>query len=116
MWHATLRAGAESSPVRHKTVNELWYFVEGEGELWRGRGVDEEVVEIHPGRTVSIPSGVSFQFRNTGDTPLCFLGVTMPRFPGPPGGCPRAVGSFQGPNALSGPSVRFTRSVVPAQQ
>jgi mannose-6-phosphate isomerase-like protein (cupin superfamily) len=83
MWHATLPVGAVSLPVRHKTVNELWYFLEGEGELWRGRGAEEDTVAVGAGRAVSIPVGVSFQFRNTGETPLRFLGVTMPRFPGP---------------------------------
>src|SRR4051794_7236954 len=66
LWHATLPAGVASEPVRHRTVNELWYFLEGEGELWRQDEANEDVIEIHSGRAVSIPSRVSFQFRNTG--------------------------------------------------
>jgi mannose-6-phosphate isomerase-like protein (cupin superfamily) len=82
-WHSTLQAGTVSQPVRHKSVHELWYFLDGEGELWRRRESSEEIVKVRPGRAVSIPAGVSFQFRNTGVTRLQFLGVTLPRFPGP---------------------------------
>jgi mannose-6-phosphate isomerase-like protein (cupin superfamily) len=82
LWHATLPVGSVSLPVRHKNVNELWYVLDGAGELWRRREGSEEVVELLPARAVSIPAGVSFQFRTTGGTPLQSLGVTMPRFPG----------------------------------
>jgi mannose-6-phosphate isomerase-like protein (cupin superfamily) len=33
--HCTLPAGKTSSAVKHKTVEEIWYFLAGQGELWR---------------------------------------------------------------------------------
>jgi mannose-6-phosphate isomerase-like protein (cupin superfamily) len=80
--HCTLPPGGVSSPVRHKTVEEIWYFVEGAGEVWRRAGTDESVVEVGPGRALTIETGVSFQFRTIGDRPLRFLIVTMPKWPG----------------------------------
>ena len=81
--HCTLPPGAISSPVRHQTVEEIWYFVEGYGEVWRGRGGEDDVVPVHAGVSLFIPPGTAFQFRNTGDGPLRFLIVTMPEWPGP---------------------------------
>ena len=34
MAHFELAAGATSLAVRHRTVEELWYFVSGRGEMW----------------------------------------------------------------------------------
>ena len=82
LWHGTLPKGRVSSPVRHKHVEELWYVLEGEGELWRSYEGKEEVVKLVPARALSVPAGVSFQFRSTGRTALRFIGVTMPRWPG----------------------------------
>jgi mannose-6-phosphate isomerase-like protein (cupin superfamily) len=81
--HCTLPRGRTSRPVRHKTVEEIWYFVEGRGEVWRREGKDEKVVDVYPGRSLAIASGVDFQFRNTGEGPLRFLMVTLPKWPGP---------------------------------
>ena len=33
--HCTLNAGQRSTPMRHRTVHEIWYVQEGHGELWR---------------------------------------------------------------------------------
>jgi mannose-6-phosphate isomerase-like protein (cupin superfamily) len=81
--HCTLPAGGTSLPVAHKTVNEIWYFLEGRGEVWRRAGDEEEVTEVAPGRCLTIPTGTAFQFRNTGDQPLRFVISTMPAWPGP---------------------------------
>jgi mannose-6-phosphate isomerase-like protein (cupin superfamily) len=82
--HCTLRPGHTSSPVVHKTVEEIWYFIEGEGLLARRvRGsVQWEVTEVEPKDSITIPMGVEFQFRNTGDVPLKFIIATMPPWPG----------------------------------
>lgn len=81
--HCTLPVGAVSSPVYHKTVEEIWYFLSGEGEVWRRSATEENVVAVRSGTSVSIPRGTAFQFRNTGDVPLLFIDVTIPLFPGP---------------------------------
>jgi mannose-6-phosphate isomerase-like protein (cupin superfamily) len=82
MAHFELAAGATSVAVRHRTVEELWYFVSGRGEMWRGDGEREAVVEVGPGVSIDIPLGTAFQFRALGDEPLRAVGVTMPPWPG----------------------------------
>ena len=82
MVHCTLNPGEVSLPVAHKTVEEVWYFLEGRGQVWRKYGDEERVVDVAPGVSLSIPVGAHFQFRTTGDVPLRFLIVTMPPWPG----------------------------------
>lgn len=81
MCHCTLPVGGVSLAVRHKTVEELWYFMQGSGQMWRKLDDHEGVVDVGPGLSLSIPTGTHFQFRNTGDEPLCFIIVTMPPWP-----------------------------------
>jgi mannose-6-phosphate isomerase-like protein (cupin superfamily) len=80
--HCTLPAGYTSLAVRHRTVEEIWFFISGKGEMWRKQGDREEVVEVGPGVCLTIPLGTHFQFRNTGEEPLCSLIATMPPWPG----------------------------------
>ena len=82
MVHCTLNSGEVSLPVAHRTVEEVWYFLEGTGQVWRRYGDEERVVDVAPGVSLSIPVGAHFQFRTTGDRPLRFLIVTMPPWPG----------------------------------
>jgi mannose-6-phosphate isomerase-like protein (cupin superfamily) len=78
-----LAAGETSAAVRHRTVEELWYFVGGRGEMWR-RSADgrEQVDEVEAGVSLDVPLGTTFQFRALGDDPLRAVGVTMPPWPG----------------------------------
>jgi mannose-6-phosphate isomerase-like protein (cupin superfamily) len=78
----TLEPGEVSKAVRHCTVQEIWLVVAGHGRLWRGWGEREEVVELRPGLSLTIPVGVRFQFRNDGDGVLQIAAVTMPPWPG----------------------------------
>ena len=80
--HFELPAGATSRAVAHHTVEEIWYFVAGRGEIWRQLGDQDEVVEVEPGVCITIPVGTRFQFRALGDEPLASVGVTMPPWPG----------------------------------
>ena len=80
--HCTLPPGHVSSPVTHRTVEEMWYFLEGRGQVWRKQGTREEVVDVSPGVSLTIPLGAHFQFRNTGEVPLRFVIATMPPWPG----------------------------------
>ena len=82
MVHCTLNPGEVSLPVAHRTVEEVWYFLEGTGQVWRRFGDEERVVDVAPGASLSIPVGTHFQFRTIGDDPLRFLIVTMPPWPG----------------------------------
>ncbi len=69
-------------PVIHRTVEEIWYCLSGEGVVWRSLGDCQVVIPIRVGTSLTIPTGVRFQFRNTGSTPLCLLLTTMPPWPG----------------------------------
>ncbi|MFN8372371.1 MAG: cupin domain-containing protein [Anaerolineae bacterium] len=82
MVHCTLPVGGVSKAVRHKTVEEIWFFLSGRGQVYRRQGAQEEVVEVYAGISLTIPLGTHFQFRNTGDEPLCFILVTLPPWPG----------------------------------
>ena len=82
MVHCTLPPGHTSRAVRHSTVEEVWYFLEGRGEVWRRLEEQEQVTAVEPGISVNIPLGTHFQFRNTGEASLRFLIVTMPPWPG----------------------------------
>ena len=82
MVHCTLPPAAASMAVAHATVEEVWYFLQGTGQLWRSRNGAESVVDVEAGVAVTIERGPHFQFRNTGDADLCFVIVTMPPWPG----------------------------------
>jgi mannose-6-phosphate isomerase-like protein (cupin superfamily) len=78
----TLAPEAVSKAVAHHTVEELWYVISGRGRIWRKLGQSEEVAELHPGLSLSIPTGTHFQFRCDGSEPLVVIGATMPPWPG----------------------------------
>ena len=78
----TLPAGKTSIAVAHHTVEEVWFFVSGQGELWRKNDKAEAIVEITPGLSISIPIGTHFQFRNNGNASLIAIATTMPPWPG----------------------------------
>jgi mannose-6-phosphate isomerase-like protein (cupin superfamily) len=80
--HCTLPEGKTSLAVRNRTVEEIWYFLEGEGQVWRKQGQREDVVDVSPGTGLTMPAGTHFQFRNTGAGPLRFVIATMPPWPG----------------------------------
>jgi mannose-6-phosphate isomerase-like protein (cupin superfamily) len=80
--HFELAAGETSVPVYHRTVEEIWYFISGEGEMWRSTGDESRTVPVGPGVCLTIPLGTHFQFRAQGKEPLRAIGVTMPPWPG----------------------------------
>jgi mannose-6-phosphate isomerase-like protein (cupin superfamily) len=80
--HFELAAGQTSVAVRHRSVEEIWYFLSGTGEMWRKSGDDQEVVPVLAAVCITIPLGTSFQFRAIGDEPLAAIGATMPPWPG----------------------------------
>jgi mannose-6-phosphate isomerase-like protein (cupin superfamily) len=83
MAHFELGPGQTSLAVRHRTVEELWYFLSGRGEFWRRDAAGHElVVEVEAGVSIDIPLGTTFQFRARGEAPLRAVGVTMPPWPG----------------------------------
>ena len=80
--HFEIGPGCTSKAVAHRTVEEIWFFLTGRGEMWRKQGALEEVVSVDPGVCLTIPLGTHFQFRSFGFEPLAAIGVTMPPWPG----------------------------------
>ena len=80
--HFELAPGAVSHAVAHRTVEEIWYFVGGEGRMWRRIGDEESIVEVRSGVSLTIPLGTHFQFRAAPGAPLAFVAITMPPWPG----------------------------------
>ena len=82
MAHFELGAGRVSRAVAHRAVDEIWYILAGQGQMWRRQADRQETVPLRPGTCVSIPAGTHFQFRSATDGPLTAVGVTMPPWPG----------------------------------
>jgi mannose-6-phosphate isomerase-like protein (cupin superfamily) len=82
MAHFELAAGRVSRAVAHRSVEEIWYVLHGQGQMWRRQDERQETVALRPGTCVSIPAGTHFQFRADGSGPLAAVGVTMPPWPG----------------------------------
>ncbi|MBT8369202.1 MAG: cupin domain-containing protein [Deltaproteobacteria bacterium] len=82
MAHFELAPGTTSVAVAHHTIEEIWYFLSGRGEMWRKLGNQEEVNAVDPGTCITIPVGTHFQFRSFGYEQLAALGVSMPPWPG----------------------------------
>ena len=86
MVEVTLPTGQVSRPVYHRTVEEIWYILEGEGQVWRcPPDADPASVPpqpVSPGDALVIPTGWRFQFAAGPDGPLRFLCHTTPPWPG----------------------------------
>ena len=106
----TLLAGQVSKPVWHRTVEEIWYVLEGQGQVWRCPPTSEPdqvaPAPVGPGDALTIPTGWRFQFSADSTAPLRFLCHTSPPWPGEDevvfagvGGLGR--GRFRGANRLS---------------
>lgn len=87
----TLPAGQASRPVWHRQVEEIWYVLDGHGEVWRQpptvgadpAETDQRIVTVGPGDALTIPTGWRFQFRASPEGDLRFLCYTAPPWPGP---------------------------------
>jgi mannose-6-phosphate isomerase-like protein (cupin superfamily) len=82
MAHFRLAPGQVAKAVIHRTVEEIWYILNGRGRMWRKSAADEAVIELTPGLCLTIPHGTHFQFRCDGDAALDAVAVTMPPWPG----------------------------------
>jgi len=82
MAHFTLSPGEISRAAVHRTVDEIWLFLAGHGQMWRRHVDHEETVAVGKDVCISLPVGTRFQFRCDGSEPLVAVGVTMPPWPG----------------------------------
>jgi len=78
----TLAPGSVGKAVVHRTVEEIWVVVRGQGRMWRKSGEREDIAELAVGVSISIPTGTHFQLRSDGAEPLEAVAVTMPPWPG----------------------------------
>jgi mannose-6-phosphate isomerase-like protein (cupin superfamily) len=94
----TMSAGQVSHPIWHRQVEEIWYILEGGGEVWRSPPaagpVKMAAVPVGPGDALTIPAGWRFQFRATAGETLRFLCLTIPPWPGPEEAQPAEVGGL----------------------
>jgi mannose-6-phosphate isomerase-like protein (cupin superfamily) len=81
MAHFELPPGQTSTAITQKTVEEIWYFLSGRGQMWRKTDSREEIVAVEAGMCLTIPLGTHFQFRSFGYEALSAIGVTMPPWP-----------------------------------
>jgi mannose-6-phosphate isomerase-like protein (cupin superfamily) len=72
--HAIVPAGESTLPHRLKRSTELYYILEGTGEMHIG----EETAPVSPGQIVLIPPDAAQHIRNTGAGPLMFLCIVDP--------------------------------------
>lgn len=90
-----LAAGQTSTPFRHRTVEEIWYFLAGSGIVWRRPPAGKPVIsEVQPGSCLVIPTGWAFQFRAGPGSDLRFLCYTSPPWPGADEAAPVAEGGL----------------------
>jgi len=82
MAHFQLAPGATSSAVTHRTVEEIWFFLSGRGEMWLKQEGREEIVPLERDVCLAIPLGTDFQYRSFGVEPLAAVSITMPPWPG----------------------------------
>ncbi|MCL1123757.1 cupin domain-containing protein [Shewanella surugensis] len=81
MIHSTLGPFQINKAVVHATINEFWYVLEGNGEIWRDNGAENKVTTLVAGTSIDIPQGTAFQYRNVSNKELKFICITMPPWP-----------------------------------
>jgi len=81
--HFSLAPGRVSVAIAHQSVEELWFVLSGQGEMWRCDSAGhEDVVVLRRGTSLALYAGTEFQFRARGTEPLEVLAATMPPWPG----------------------------------
>jgi mannose-6-phosphate isomerase-like protein (cupin superfamily) len=98
----SLAPGRATRPVKHRSVEEVWYCVSGRGQLWRKYGQTESVVDLKPGISCLIPFQTEFQFRSIGgsddagvvEEQLELVIATFPGWPGPEEAVPVDTGKW----------------------
>lgn len=83
MIHSTVPPGMVGRACHFRTVDEYWYVLSGEGEIWRSAPDGQaSITRLIPGVTIDIPLGTAFQYRCTGSEALVFTCTALPRWPG----------------------------------
>lgn len=74
--HAIVPAGESTLPHLLKNSMELYYILEGHGEMHIGT----RSAMVHTGQIVLVPKGRSQYIRNTGSGDLVFLCIVSPKW------------------------------------
>ena len=74
-------AGQISHAVWHPELDELWYVIDGAGEMWRKKDQMSSIDPLGPGTCVSIPRHTAFQCR-AGRAGMTVIAVTLPAWSG----------------------------------
>jgi mannose-6-phosphate isomerase-like protein (cupin superfamily) len=82
LYNCTMPTAKTFSPVAYHRVKEIWYVLEGQGEVWRKSARSEPTVDVGAGMSLTISARSAFQFRDTGTGVLRILIVKMPPWPG----------------------------------
>lgn len=83
MIHSTVPPGMVGRACRFRTVDEFWFVLSGEGEIWRRAPDGEEhITRLVAGVCVDVPLGTAFQYRCVGDAEFVFTCTAMPPWPG----------------------------------
>lgn len=76
--HAVCRAGEVAPTHDLPELDEAYFVLAGEGQIWRSLHGREAITRMRPGRAVWMPAGTQFQYRANQTTSLVFLVVVMP--------------------------------------
>jgi mannose-6-phosphate isomerase-like protein (cupin superfamily) len=83
MIHSTVPPGMVGRACHFRTIEEYWFVLAGEGEIWRRSPDGEEsTTRLVPGVCIDIPMGTAFQYRCTGTAALVFTCTALPPWPG----------------------------------
>ena len=82
---ALVKPGERTACVSHRTIEEFWYILRGQGRFHRFSpdGTGEQAAEVAPGDALLIPTGYRFYVENTGQEDLIVLCLDTPPWPGP---------------------------------
>ena len=72
--HARVRSGEETLLHRLRNSSEVYYILEGRGEMY----IDGETQEVSPGQIIYIPPNSVQRIRNIGESDLVFLCIVDP--------------------------------------
>ena len=82
MAHFELGPNQTSNAVTHRSVEEICFFLSGQGQMWREQNGESELIDVFPGVCLTIPLGTHFQFRSFGQEVLAAIGATIPPWQG----------------------------------
>jgi mannose-6-phosphate isomerase-like protein (cupin superfamily) len=69
MAHFELGPGQISKAVTHRSVEEIWYFLSGRGQMWRRQNGEASIVDVYPAYVSRYPLALTFSFAHSATSP-----------------------------------------------